>query len=117
MTTKIEYKITETSITEDNDVFVAFKCYVDDTDLFESAITVVPDTPLDTINKLIEDRVYNMATSIMSRNTEETKRKEEQKNKKTSAVSLKSLIDKEKGKQKLIDKPIKMEHNNERRLH
>lgn len=110
MTTKIKYEITETSITEDNDVFIAFKCYVDDAELFDSAITVVPDTPFDAINEQIEDRAYSIASSIMNRNDEEDKHEKKQKAKKASALSLKAIIDKEKGKQKLINKPKNEDH-------
>ena len=115
MTENIQYEITKTSITDNNDVFVAFKCYVDGAELFESAVIAVHDTTLEDIQEQINDRAYNMATSILSAKEIEDERKNKDKEKNDSCKSLKSLIDEEIGKKKPIKKLEKKEKKNDRK--
>lgn len=107
MTENIQYEITETSVTDDNDVFVAFKCYVDDVELFESGVSVVHDTTLEDIQEQINDRAYNMATSILTAKEIEDEREKKDKEKNDSCKSLKQEIDKDIGKRVDAKKPKK----------
>lgn len=107
MANNIKYEITETSITKNNNVFVAFTCFVDNAESFKSAITVPHNTESEDVQKQIHDRVYNMTKSRINKDEQKNDHENKEKEKNDSCKALKALTDKEIGKKNPVKKPEK----------
>lgn len=99
--------ITETSITDKEELLIEFECSAKDIDVIKSSITVEPDTPSDDLLDDINNAAYNILTPIVSAKETTEKRKNEDKIKEDKCKVLKATIDEAVGKEKPVKKPEK----------
>ena len=104
-----KYKILETYITHTENLIIVFECKSDETDAFTRSIEVPINISIEeTINR-VNNAAHNAILDYIEVDEQKKERDDDRKHKESSREALKVLIDKEIGKQKLVNKPKKKE--------